>query len=359
MKPLALVTGVRRVRRLASRASACSPTAGGSSASTRSRDYYPRADKEANLAALADEPDFELVEARPRAAPLEPLLARPAVVFHLAAQPGVRGSFGDGFPDYLRDNVLATQRLFEAACEPGCARVVWASSSSVYGDAAAYPCREDATPTAPRSPLRRDEARLRGPRRHLPRARPRRRRPALLHGLRPAPAARHGDAAALRGAARGTPFPLYGDGAQSRDFTHVDDAVDATVRAGSADAPAPLFNVGGGEEATLAERDRRSASHSPAAGLVARPAARPSPATCAAPAQTRRSPAPRSAGDPARACATGSEASSTGSRPGSGCTPAPNERARRSAPSTRSRSSTSVSGRLGRASVQPYRPFRG
>ena len=50
-------------------------------------------------------------------------------------------SFGDGFADYLRDNLLATQRLFEAACAAGCPRVVWASSSSVYGDAAAYPCR--------------------------------------------------------------------------------------------------------------------------------------------------------------------------------------------------------------------------
>jgi nucleoside-diphosphate-sugar epimerase len=66
-------------------------------------------------------------------------------VFHLAAQPGVRGSWGDTFARYVRDNILATQRLFEAAAPVG-ARVVMASSSSVYGNAEAYPTREDAFP---------------------------------------------------------------------------------------------------------------------------------------------------------------------------------------------------------------------
>jgi nucleoside-diphosphate-sugar epimerase len=114
--------------------------------------YYSRADKEANLAALAREPRFQLLELDLAAAPLEPVVAGASIVFHLAAQPGVRASFGAGFADYVRDNVLTAQRLFESALAAGPRRVVWASSSSIYGDAAAYPSREDTTPAAPRSP---------------------------------------------------------------------------------------------------------------------------------------------------------------------------------------------------------------
>ena len=81
--------------------------------------YYDAADKEANLAGLADEPRFDLVRADVVSFPLRDLLSdRPAVV-HLAAQPGVRGSFGHGFEDYVHDNVLATQRVFESAQEAG------------------------------------------------------------------------------------------------------------------------------------------------------------------------------------------------------------------------------------------------
>src|SRR5207248_2969017 len=110
-------------------------------------DYYPRAEKEANVAAVVGDAAFELLELDLSSDALEPLLADRPVVFHLAAQPGVRGSFGEGFAIYVRDNVLATQRLLEAAAVMRSGRVVWASSSSVYGDAAAYPCRARETPT--------------------------------------------------------------------------------------------------------------------------------------------------------------------------------------------------------------------
>lgn len=214
-------------------------------------DYYPRAQKERNLAAVAGDPAFELVEADLSAAPLEPLLAGRPTVFHLAAQPGVRGSFGAGFPTYLRDNVLATQRLFEAAIATGCGRVIWASSSSVYGDAAAYPCREHETPTAPRSPYGMTKR--------------------ACEDLAGVYAARGLDSVGLRyftvygprqrpdmairrlceSALSGSSFPVYGDGRQIRDFTFVTDVVDATVRAAQAEAPPPLVNVGGREAATL------------------------------------------------------------------------------------------------------------
>lgn len=213
--------------------------------------HYPRAEKEANLAALRSEPAFALAEEHLAHADLAPLVRGADTVFHLAAQPGVRDSFDD-FARYATDNLVATQRLFAAARDAGCRRVVWASSSSVYGDAAEYPCREDA-PTRPRSPYGvtkracEDLARI-----------------ARTRGLetvglryftvygprqRPDMAMRRVCEALLTGAS----FPMFGDGSQSRDFTYVADAVDAAVRAGTAVAPRALYNVGGGEEASLGE----------------------------------------------------------------------------------------------------------
>jgi nucleoside-diphosphate-sugar epimerase len=214
-------------------------------------DYYPRAEKEENLADVLGDAAFELLELDLSSAALEPLLADRPVVFHLAAQPGVRGSFGEGFAIYLRDNVLATQRLLEAAVASRCGRIVWASSSSVYGDAAAYPCRERATPTAPRSPYGMTKRACEDL------AAIYRRRGVDSVGLRyftvygprqrPDMAMRRLCEAALRGET----FPVYGDGLQVRDFTYVADVVDATVRAAHAATAPPILNVGGREAATL------------------------------------------------------------------------------------------------------------
>ena len=215
--------------------------------------YYDRDDKLDNLGALDGSPRFMLVEGDLCALDLEPLLEDAPVVFHLAAQPGVRLSFGEGFARYTADNILATQRVLEAAAAADCPRVVWASSSSVYGDAAAYPCIEAETPTAPRSPYGvtkracEDLAAVYGNGglstvglRYFTVYGPRQRPDMAMRKL---------CEALLDGAS----FPLYGDGSQSRDFTHVADAVDATFRAGLAEAPARIYNVGGGHEATLAE----------------------------------------------------------------------------------------------------------
>jgi UDP-glucuronate 4-epimerase len=215
--------------------------------------YYDRADKLANLGALEGSPRFRLVEGDLCDLDLAALLADAPVVFHLAAQPGVRLSFGEGFAHYTADNLLATQRLFEAALDAGCPRVVWASSSSVYGDAATYPCIEDETPTAPRSPygvtkracedlaaIYRDQGLSTVGLRYFTVYGPRQRPDMAMRIL-------------CESLVDGAPFPLYGDGQQSRDFTHVADAVDATYRAGLADEPAAIYNVGGGHEATLAD----------------------------------------------------------------------------------------------------------
>ena len=217
------------------------------------RPYYAPAEKLAALDRFRHHSRFEFVEADLTDAPLGELLDGQPLVFHLAAQPGVRGSFGQTFAQYAHDNVLATQCLLEAALVHAVPRVVWASSSSVYGNATAYPCIEKATPTRPRSPygvtkvtcehlanvyreLGLDTVGLRyftvyGP------------------GQRPDMAMRRLCEAALGGPR----FQLFGDGLQSRDFTHVSDAVEATIKAGLAEAPAPIMNIGGGQEATLRE----------------------------------------------------------------------------------------------------------
>jgi UDP-glucuronate 4-epimerase len=172
-------------------------------------------------------------------------------VFHLAGQPGVR-SFGDAFPIYLRRNVLATQRVFQTAAEAG-VRVVFASSSSVYGEAERYPTPESAMPQ-PISPygitklaceqlahayatsFGLDGVVLRYFTVYGPRQRPDMFFRRVCDALRD-----------------GSTFEIYGSGEQSRSFTEVGDAVAATIAAMEHAAPGEVYNVGGGDEATMLE----------------------------------------------------------------------------------------------------------
>jgi len=170
-------------------------------------------------------------------------------VFHLAAQPGVRGSWGDTFAVYVRDNLVATQRVFEAALRAG-VRVAFASSSSVYGDAEAYPTSEGATPR-PVSPYGVTKLCCE----HLAQAYEAvgldfvALRYFTVYGPRQRP-----DMAVQRIAtalADGGRFEVYGTGEQSRDVTYVDDAVTATLAAMDAAPAGAIYNVGGGGETTL------------------------------------------------------------------------------------------------------------
>ena len=172
-------------------------------------------------------------------------------IFHLAGQPGVK-SFGDVFPLYLRRNVLATQRVFEAAAAAG-VRVVFASSSSIYGEAERYPTAED-VPPRPVSPYGITKLACE----HLARAYARSfeldavvLRYFNAYGPRQRP-----DMAFTRvveALAQGGSFTLYGDGEQSRSFTYVADVVEATVLAMERAASGTTLNVGGGQEATMNE----------------------------------------------------------------------------------------------------------
>ena len=171
-------------------------------------------------------------------------------IFHLAGQPGVR-AFGQAFPDYLTRNVLATQRLFEAAAAAG-VKVVYASSSSIYGDAERYPTPESTLPH-PNSPYGITKLACE----HLAGAYGRSfgleavgLRYFTVYGPRQRP-----DMAFTRIAealAEGRPFELYGDGGQSRSFTYVADVVEATVAALGGE-PGTIYNVGGEIEATMRE----------------------------------------------------------------------------------------------------------
>ncbi len=209
-------------------------------------DYYERSRKERNAAAL-DVLELDLADA-----PLEPVCSGADGVFHLAGQPGVRASWGESFGLYLRRNVLATQRLFEAAAAAD-VRVVFASSSSVYGDAERYPTAEDVAPR-PISPYGitklaceqlahaigrgqgLDAVLLRYFTVYGPRQRPDMAFTAMLEAL-----------------ARGASFRLFGDGSAARSFTYVGDAVAATVAAMERGRSGEVYNVGGGDEATMNE----------------------------------------------------------------------------------------------------------
>jgi UDP-glucose 4-epimerase len=214
-------------------------------------DYYPRRLKERNLERARDHRSFRLVEGRLQELPLAELFDGAAQVFHLAAQAGVRSSWGEEFQLYTDHNVLATQRVLEAAAKAGTPRLVMASSSSVYGDAAELPLSET-TPCRPISPygvtklacehLASLYGRLHGvpvvSLRYFTVYGPRQRPDMAFHRF-------------LAAARAGSPIVVFGDGEQTRDFTFVADAVAATRAAAVSGRPGCVYNVGGGERISL------------------------------------------------------------------------------------------------------------
>ncbi len=206
-------------------------------------DYYDPALKEENARDLP----VERVDIAEDDLPLSGLDG----IFHLAGQPGV-ASFGEVFSIYVRQNLLASQRLFEAAAAAG-TRVILASSSSIYGNAETYPTPEDTQP-APIAPYGITKLACE----HLAHAYGSEFgldvvavRYFTIYGPRQRP-----DMAFTKMVsclAEGRPFELYGDGAQSRSFTYVDDAVAATIEAMQSAAAGSTFNVGGGSEVSMLE----------------------------------------------------------------------------------------------------------
>lgn len=216
--------------------------------------YYDPAQKRANLAPLLDRPRVRVLEVDLASADLDPLLAGVDVVFHQAAQPGVRRSWDD-FDSYARANITVTQRLLDAVLRGGgVQRVVYASSSSIYGNGAQGGSAETDRPQ-PFSPY--GVTKLAAE--HLCRAYadnfglptvslryftvygPGQRPDMAFHRL-------------IEAALGGTRFPLYGDGRQVRDFTYVGDVVAANLAAVAAEPPpGTVANVAGGCVATMRE----------------------------------------------------------------------------------------------------------
>jgi UDP-glucuronate 4-epimerase len=210
-------------------------------------DYYDPTLKRRNLEAALRHPAFTLVELDLGRDPIDSL-PDVDVVFHQAAQPGVRASWGAEFALYTHHNVLATQRLLERFRGRKLDRFVYASSSSVYGDAERYPTDEDLLPR-PFSPygvtkLAAEHLTLLYGRnfgmpvaalRYFTVYGPRQRPDMAFHRF-------------CRAMLRGQPITVYGDGRQSRDFTFIADAVEANVRAWTQSAPQGVYNVGGGSQ---------------------------------------------------------------------------------------------------------------
>jgi nucleoside-diphosphate-sugar epimerase len=216
-------------------------------------DYYPRALKEANVAGVKRAPGFHMVEIDLAAGPVDRLLDGVEVVFHLAAQPGVRASFGEGLEANVRHNVQATQRLLEAAAGRELSAFVYASSSSVYGDQDVYPVREDA-PVRPVSPygatkvITEQLATAFWQSLDVPVVGM---RYFTVYGPRQRP-----DMAFSRFLARalsGQPLRVFGDGRQVREFTYVADVVRATMAAARHGERGSVYNVGGGEPVALVD----------------------------------------------------------------------------------------------------------
>jgi len=214
-------------------------------------DYYPRAIKEANLEENRRRQGFRFAETTIEAADLPALLDGVTHVFHLAAQAGVRKSWGKDFKTYTTNNVEATQILLEACVGRPLERFVHASSSSVYGDRAAIPMREDALPQ-PVSPYgvtkmaAEQLGYLYSVNYGVPVAAM---RYFTVYGPRQRP-----DMAFnrfIRAALRDEPIALYGDGEQTRDFTFVADAVAATIAAGVRGVPGTAYNIGGGSRVSM------------------------------------------------------------------------------------------------------------
>jgi UDP-glucose 4-epimerase len=214
-------------------------------------DYYPRPIKEANLAENKLRPNFRFAETRIQDADLPALLDGVTHVFHLAAQAGVRKSWGKDFRTYTENNIEATQVLLEACVGRPLTRFVYASSSSVYGDNVSIPMREDALPqpVSPYGVTKLSAEQLcylyhvnhgvpTAAMRYFTVYGPRQRPDMAFHRF-------------IKAALKDQEITLFGDGEQTRDFTFVSDAVAGTIAAGEQGVAGHAYNLGGGSRVSM------------------------------------------------------------------------------------------------------------
>ena len=214
-------------------------------------DYYDPARKRENLSASLSSGGFTLIEEDLNTCDLLPLLEGAVCVFHLAAQAGVRMSWGREFNHYIDSNILATQKLLEALRDAGSTRLVYSSSSSVYGETKDLPMKEG-HPTRPLSPYGATKLSAE----HLCELYRanfgidyRALRYFTVYGPRQRP-----DMAFSRfitAALTDGRIEVYGDGRQTRDFTFITDAVEANMLAFRYEGPETIFNIGGGSRVSI------------------------------------------------------------------------------------------------------------
>jgi UDP-glucose 4-epimerase len=212
-------------------------------------DYYPREIKEKNISKALNSENFTLIE---RDILKMEVFPEGDYIFHLAAQAGVRSSWGKNFEIYSKNNIEATQKLLDFYVSKEIKKFVYASSSSVYGDAP-LPMRED-SPLNPISPY--GVTKLAGENlcylyhknldlptvslRYFTVYGPRQRPDMAIHKF-------------VKAILSGKEITIYGDGEQTRDFTYVSDTIDATIRAAEKDFALGVFNIGGGSKISVNE----------------------------------------------------------------------------------------------------------
>lgn len=221
--------------------------------------YYPRVLKERNLVKCRESANFQLIE-RDLCDLFEApdkvgaaLVQDVDVIYHQAAQAGVRASWGKDFEIYTHNNILATQKMLEACKKKPGIRVVYASSSSVYGETDRFPMKETDL-TRPVSPY--GVSKLAAENlmclyhhnfgvetvslRYFTVYGPRQRPDMAFHRI-------------IRSILTGETFSLFGSGKQSRDFTFVGDIVEANLQAGLKGHPGKIYNIGGGTRISMNE----------------------------------------------------------------------------------------------------------
>ena len=219
-------------------------------------DYYPRKIKEKNLFNSLNYSDFEFVEADILEIDWNNILSNVEGVFHQAALAGVRASWGQKFDQYVQNNILGTQRLLEACKDKSLKKIVYASSSSVYGDTDELPIKETSqtNPVSPYGVTKLSAEHLASlyykgygvPTVSL--------RYFTVYGPRQRPdMAFHKFITAIM---NGDQIEIYGNGEQTRDFTYIDDAVQANIQAFKDGKAGEVYNIGGGSRIKLIDTIR-------------------------------------------------------------------------------------------------------
>lgn len=216
-------------------------------------DFYPRWIKQRNLAPLLGQNNFQFLDRDILDLDLGATLEGVEAIYHLAAQAGVRSSWGESFSVYISHNIQATQRLLEASKTRGLDRFIYASSSSVYGLTPTLPMSETSLlyPLSPYGVTKLAAEQL-----------------CFLYfknyglptvslrfftvygpGQRPDMAFHK----FFQAIAEDRPISVFGDGRQTRDFTYVDDIVAACLAARREGRPGEVYNLGGGHQEKLAD----------------------------------------------------------------------------------------------------------